>query len=363
MGLSSALVERGHKVELWQTHQWSEESKSLQEYLRDNGVKLVAVPANSKWPRPAGLKALATREVDVVQFHSVFNLFNNQLSSYLQAPYTVMPHSGYFPISLARRSFRKRVFKKVYEFAYLRRSALLIALTEIESREIRNFGYDGPIAVVPNGIELPRSRPEPLFFRARLGIRPDAPLALYVGRLDCHQKRVDQLIRAVAESTGWHLAVVSSGSRARDGRELRKLADLVENYEIGDRVKFVGPLHREEIGNAYEAATIFTLISRWEGLPMTLLEALSFGLPAVVSGEVELVLGVAAANAGWTTDAATLGAMLTRLQDVPAETLLQKGAAGRKLAGRYSIERMVERYEEAIASMLHHQPTSLPAYH
>lgn len=357
VGLSSALVEDGHDLELWQTHNWSSRSECFQEYLQDHGVKLITSPVYSRslLPQREAFRKLVARDVDLVHFHSVFNVFNNQLSRYLRTPYVVTPHGGYSSISLARRPLLKQLFKWTSEFPYLRRSALLLALTEIESQDIRNFGYQGPVTVVPNGIKFPCSKPDPLRFRAWLGIKPDVPLALYVGRPDCHQKRVDKLISAIAETTDWHLAIVSSRSRMRDERELRKLKQLVEAYGISTRVKFFGPLQPDQVRYAYQAATVFTLISRWEGLPMTLLEALSFGLPAVVSMEVESILGVAAAEAGWSTKATELGATLTRLQDVSEKTFSQKSSAGKKLAGHYTQDRIAERYEKAVASVLEPQ--------
>ena len=105
---------------------------------------------------------------------------------------------------------------------------------------------------------------------------------MFVGRLDVHRKGLDVLVRGFSEAPGWHLALV--GPRFRD---VERLERMIADLRLGDRVHLVGERHGRSLRESVRAADLFVLMSRWEGLPMVLLEALALGRPAVVSGAVE----------------------------------------------------------------------------
>lgn len=101
-------------------------------------------------------------------------------------------------------------------------------------------------------------------------------VALAVGRL-ARQKGFDILLQAWSQigaaRKGWVLRIVGSGEEASSLKAL--------SFELGidDSVVFVGQVH--DVASEYCAASLFVMSSRWEGLPMTLLEAQYFGLPIV----------------------------------------------------------------------------------
>lgn len=106
---------------------------------------------------------------------------------------------------------------------------------------------------------------------------PNGPLvALAVGRMT-RQKGFDLLLRAWAQlgqaRDGWVLRIVG------DGEERTVLISLAEELAIEDAVVFVGQMR--DVACEYRNASLYVMSSRWEGLPMTLLEAQHFGLPSV----------------------------------------------------------------------------------
>lgn len=113
---------------------------------------------------------------------------------------------------------------------------------------------------------------------AQTGTRsPDDPLvALAVGRLT-REKGFDLLLSAWArvgqEKDGWMLRIVGSGE------EEAALKSLAAELDLKESVIFVGQV--KDMAAEYAAADLFVMSSRWEGLPMTLLEAQHFGLPSV----------------------------------------------------------------------------------
>ena len=101
-------------------------------------------------------------------------------------------------------------------------------------------------------------------------------IVLAVGRLT-EQKGFDVLLRAWAivarEHPAWQLRIVGWGE---DEASLKAQA---ETLGLDDSIVFVGRTSAVEV--EYRQAALFAMSSRWEGLPMTLLEAQHFGLPVV----------------------------------------------------------------------------------
>lgn len=100
-----------------------------------------------------------------------------------------------------------------------------------------------------------------------------------IGRLT-YQKGFDRLIeiwnlflQKYPENNHWQLQIIG------DGNDKEKLESLITNYSINDNVQMVG--NTSSISEYYEGASFLAMTSRFEGLPMTLIEAQSFGLPIV----------------------------------------------------------------------------------
>ncbi|MEE4410439.1 MULTISPECIES: glycosyltransferase family 4 protein [unclassified Serratia (in: enterobacteria)] len=114
------------------------------------------------------------------------------------------------------------------------------------------------------------------------------PVALAVGRL-CYQKGFDRLIaawqRAAPQTAGWQLHIVG------DGPDRAALQQQIDAAGLGEQVKLLPAT--PDIASHYRRAGMLLMTSRYEGLPMVLIEAMSFGLPLVAfdcqTGPAELI--------------------------------------------------------------------------
>jgi poly(glycerol-phosphate) alpha-glucosyltransferase len=343
--LAVHLARRGHDVEVWQLKPWRKEEAAVHlPALNSAGVPLLAPPGGLS----RGYEALAARRVDVVQLHSVFTPPNALLARRLRIPYVVSPHGGYAVASLARNASRKAAYGWLVERRMLRRAALRVALTEVEARDLAAYGAGEPIAVIPNGVAPVPGQVDRTAFRRELALHPGERLLLFVGRLDVIHKGLDVLLDGVAVAPGWRLALV--GPDVRDG--CSSLADRARALGMLPRLAMTGPRQGRALHEAFAAADCFALTSRWEGLPVALLEALAHGLPSVVSPAVDRLVGVAEAGAGWVVEPPELGALLRRLETLDPGEHTARATAARALAGRYGWPAVTAQYEAAYARVI-----------
>ncbi|MFM7232077.1 MAG: glycosyltransferase [bacterium] len=165
----------------------------------------------------------------------------------------------------------------------LRSASAVTAVTgAIVDTLVRDYGIERSLVrVVPNGADVPdAAREEPLArqWRERYLATPIKPLWVIAGRIE-EQKGHDVLFRALAPivAAGLDFTLVVAG----DGSRRRWLEQQAISNGLSPRVQFVGQV--DDIGPLLAAADTVLLPSRWEGLPLVLLEAMARARPIVAS--------------------------------------------------------------------------------
>jgi glycosyltransferase involved in cell wall biosynthesis len=212
-------------------------------------------------------------------------------------------------------------------------------------------GFDrNQLLWMPNPVDTDQYRPvtsdEKLRLRTRLGIPPDVPVVVFVGRL-APEKEIPSLISAFALAAARHdsvrLVVVG------DGVMRPELEQQVDSLGIRDRITFAGMQKPEEICRWLQASDIFALVSRREGLPVSLIEAMAVALPSVVTdipANTQLVEDGRHGYHAKVTDAESIASGILRLCNDP-ESRNRFGAAARPIAmERFSIDRVLDAYED-----------------
>jgi len=146
------------------------------------------------------------------------------------------------------------------------------------ARQIARAGGHAPVSVVENVVDLPLSIAREAA-RAALGVRQDARMALFLGRLDVRQKGIDTLLatlrRDAERLAGWTFVFIGAGEGAAACEAVRD--DLQGRVEI----RCVPWTERPQ--DALAAADLLLMPSRWEGVPLVMLEAMGHGLPILAS--------------------------------------------------------------------------------
>jgi colanic acid/amylovoran biosynthesis glycosyltransferase len=114
---------------------------------------------------------------------------------------------------------------------------------------------------------------------------------IYAGRLAEKQKRITEVVMAICKASNEIKGV--EGIIYGNGQN-KKVIRLIEKYSRNNKVKFGGSVPNSEIYNILSQAQVFVLLSDYEGLPQTLLEAMACGLVPVCtnmkSGIPELIV-------------------------------------------------------------------------
>lgn len=206
----------------------------------------------------------------------------------------IFSHGSYFNMERGFRFFQKNLLVKKGFVLYLKwvlRSANLILLLDKDS--LRDYKpYNSNLVQVGNSIICPEL-PEGRHILAEGRVRE----ILFVGRLS-KDKRVEPIIRAVedmgkagcrdegsgkagsrSEADGENPGLLESGiclTIVGDGEEYRSLIPYASEC-----IRFVGAVPPNEVKEYMQNSDILVMNSAFEGIPMTILEAISYGLPVV----------------------------------------------------------------------------------
>jgi glycosyltransferase involved in cell wall biosynthesis len=226
-----------------------------------------------------------------------------------------------------RRSRRKKEFSWLLgQRLALKRAHAFHATAESEAEDIRRLGFRQPIAIIPNGIEIPE-------LPAADGRGPERTL-LFLSRVH-PTKGVDTLLsawRALAvRFPEWRLVIAGPSDPAGYLDEMRALA---ARLGVG-RVSFPGPIYSEDKARAYRDADLFVLPTHTENFGLVVGEALAHGRPVITTREAPWA-GLHQHGCGWwiadSVDALT--AALDQAMALDRDTLDAMGARGRAWMAR-----------------------------
>lgn len=170
----------------------------------------------------------------------------------------------------------------------------------------------------------------------------DTKRVVAIGRYT-HQKGFERLIEAwdgiCHRYPDWRLDIVG------DGEERSRLQSLIDGYGIGESCTLCPPTN--DMDTVYRNASIIAMSSRYEGLPMILLEAQAYGLPIVSfackCGPTDVVTdGVD----GYLVTEGDIEALAHKLSAVMSDDVLRQrmGVEARKNSERYSEEVIMEKW-------------------
>jgi glycosyltransferase involved in cell wall biosynthesis len=182
--------------------------------------------------------------------------------------------------------------------------------------------------------------------RSDLGLGNEQPMVLTVARLD-KQKGHTYLLEAIRQVP--EAKFVFAGS----GPERCSLEAQAEDLGVGERVIFLG--HRDDITDLLACSDLFVLPSIYEGLPLSILEAMDAGKAVVataVGGTPELVREGETGFLVPKRDPAALGGAIQKLLSDPKLSIRMGKAGKARVQQEYSVNTMVQRITQVYETLL-----------
>lgn len=234
------------------------------------------------------VRMLRSMRPDVVHVHGEFNPDNWWVPRLWRCPIVLSPHGAFHQAVLERRMKSKRLYTAVADHLLYRRVSCFHALNPEEMADIGSLAPAALAYCLPQG---PSPAVEAMRGPARSEQRAtmDPIRFLFVGRLDVSTKGLDILleafslvVRAAASARPVKLTLV--GPDWNGGRSY--LTGLAHRLGIADSLALRSSIPTADVPNLFRTCDVYVQMSRHEGSPMSLNDALVLGKPVIISNRV-----------------------------------------------------------------------------
>ncbi|HLF97411.1 MAG TPA: glycosyltransferase [Methylococcaceae bacterium] len=297
------------------------------------------------WKAVRYVRQEMVREPAILHGHGVWraaNLFPLLVPAKAPVKIVWSPRGMFTPWSWRHHALVKKPFWYALQKPALGRVDCFHATADSELEDVRRRGFRQPVAVIPNGVEIPD-----LAGTGKVGQR-----LVFLSRI--HEKKgVHLLIRAwrtlADRYPGWELVIAGSVDSAY-GQDMVRLAQ-----EIGaPRLRFAGEVLGREKTELLAGARLFVLPTFSENFGIAIAEALAHGTPAITTVETPWT-GLEARGCGWCiqADLPALERTLALAMNRSSEELEAMGISGRRwVAEDYGWQRVAGMMESVYRWLL-----------
>lgn len=306
---------------------------------------------------------LLKHKIEIIHSHTEFFMGHMSIvvGKELKIPVVATTHTmweDYYKYYLFMgRLIPRRVIRKVVQQVYKRYYAFINVSKKAHDYFNRSYMLPKiPSAIIPNAIDTKQfistvvSDEEKDALRESLGIKKDDRVVLYVGRV-VEEKRLDELLvimsRVVKQRENLKMIFVGSGEREE------KLRNSVIDDGLEDKIKFTGFVDWKKLHSYYAISDYFVTVSLSEMHSMTILEALSLGLPVVCRRDTSFSDTVFHGENGYFADSdEEMDSYLLKLCD-DTETCAKMGQKALEICKNFVLEshgiKTVSFYEEVLS--------------
>jgi glycosyltransferase involved in cell wall biosynthesis len=282
------------------------------------------------------LNKLALNELDLIHNHGLWmfpNVYARQAALSHGLPLVISPHGMLEAWSLKHSRTKKWLAWLLYEQKNLNNATVFHATSREEVNSIRQLGFQQPIVLIPNGIDVPKGNYQPSkeVLTKLFPALTDKRWLLFFSRL--HPKKgIDNLLyvwqELAVKYSDWHLVI--AGPNLINYQE--KLELLVKKMNLVENVTFTGMLSGEYKACALSNADLFVLPTHSENFGIAIAESLAYGVPVITTKgapwqELETY------KCGWWVEDNQEALMdaLVEAMEMPANKRQEMGLKGRKL--------------------------------
>ncbi|MDR9447498.1 MAG: glycosyltransferase [Balneolaceae bacterium] len=294
------------------------------------------------------LERLAPDVIDVQGLWTYPSLVNLRHHHRYSTPYIVTPRGMLDPWARMRSRWKKRAVQLWFEDEHLARAACLRATAEMEAEHFRAMGLRNPIAIVPNGVDVPDELPSRSTAERRR--------VLFLSRI--HPKKgLPYLLRAWARLEpsypDWDL-IIAGPDEVGHTADMKRLS---QNLKLRN-VQFQAAVYGAHKSAMYRSADVFVLPTHAENFGLVIAEALAHEVPVITTRHAPWQ-GLRGHRCGWwiDLDEDQLFTALSEAMAQPRTELNAMGARGRAWMQRdFSWDHVAESMLEVYDAIAHQKP-------
>lgn len=288
---------------------------------------------------------------DLVVFEGTY-FIKNLLFSYIlhkrNIPYIIVPRSSLTTQAQNNSKWlKKRIFNFLVFKAFIRNALAIQYLTKDEFLN-SSTKWNKHYFIVSNGVVLPEC------FKTDFN-KGTKMCGLFIGRIDIYQKGLDLLVESCKilqnELRAANVVMKICGPDYKGDKS--RLQDMLVQNKVDDIIELRGTVSGKEKEEVILESDFFIMTSRFEGHPMALVEALSYGLPCMVTQGTNMRTEISEYNAGWGcgNNLEDICSALLRIKE-DKNLLIQKGLNARALAMKYDWNNLARLFHESIQDFL-----------
>lgn len=251
-------------------------------------------------------------------------------------PYIIVPRGALTQGAQKKKKAKKALGNLLMFARYARNAAAIQYLTEQEHRDSGDR-WNKKHIIIPNGVKKKRT--------TKTWTDKAALKGVFIGRLDIFHKGIDLLIHSCYRNR--RLMIDSQCTIDIYGpwsNDSAAISNLIVAADLGSVIQLKDELHGQDKERVLLDSDFFVLTSRFEGHPTGLLEALSYGLPCLITRGTNMLDEVVEFDAGWTAEA-TIECLSETLRTLIIERrcLERKGTNALALSSQYAWDVLAEK--------------------
>ena len=236
---------------------------------------------------------------DIAVFSGIYYIEYYQIAKWLRKnniPYIMMPRCSMTTAAIKSHFLKKKVANVLFFDKLISNARSIQFLTKNEYLESKDNFRFGDYFILGNGVELPKKY---YTVKDRSEFR-----IVFVGRYNVYHKGLDILLESVRNHISWfeenHVVLELYGSDSDNG--LSYLTNHIKKNHLEDVVHIKGSVFDKAKEEALLDADVFIHTSRLEGQPTSVIEAISYGIPVIVTPGTNVFDVVKEHRLGFTSD-------------------------------------------------------------
>lgn len=244
------------------------------------------------------IKNISSFKPDIIIFHSVYHIKYILLAFFLwrkKISYAITLHGALSKQNYRKGYLKKRIANIIAFNNFIKRASSIIYLNNNEYKNSIVRKINNKCTIIPNGCDRVLSL-DLLDYSNN-----DKLEIVYIGRIERYHKGLDVLLPIIKSISHKDVCDKVRFVFYGDGRESECRWFKNELKVISNIAEYKGAIYGEQKDRVLRNANIFILTSRSEGMPMGVLEALSYGVPCILTHNTNMGDEIENAFAGWVT--------------------------------------------------------------